>query len=417
MPSLASREPYIAQTDARADLPIRCGAAAIQSMLYGRDDALFDPRTSSTLAKHVRVHDDQDRIWTAIEAESQALVHSLGKAGTRPGELICEPHSVPPCWSTHPTVMASLLRRGVNVTSGHLAGIASVAEREIDEKDVLGAIKASLGRGVGTAILVGSTHWVVAYKWESKPGGEDDVYYHDPMVHAETVWKGIDELERDVVDAGRRAEDPGTQTAVVGDFAGVTAKVAKSRVRKAAGPPHSPERRSSHGQVTTLREHHAPGFMTQILEHVARSEDADVNPRRALVLPVRNTRKAFASYYLVDLEGKLRVLVDGRTFRSRVAARVRGPHHTLPRLLSAVELSEHVHGESVPVDGAAVTLDRHRVSVHDELVWQYCDQSYSAMLPFYVVQQPRRGSAAVDTIHVRADGKVVPTLTRSLRGV
>src|SRR5262245_21440814 len=104
-----ARVPYVAQNDAATGVGIRCGAAAIQAILYGKDNDFFNPSSSAFLKTDVPVVRDQDMIWTAIKDESRAVAPAIGgRSGVSEERQLCDPSATPECWATHPTVMGNL---------------------------------------------------------------------------------------------------------------------------------------------------------------------------------------------------------------------------------------------------------------------------------------------------------------------
>ena len=99
-----------------------------------------------------------------------------------------------------------------------------------------------------------------------------------------------------------------------------------------------------------------------------------------------------------------------------MTAKLSEPHHSLPTILGRAELAQAIHGQSVQIGGIDITLNRELFSVDEQLVWESCDQSRSAFLPFYVVRQPREGKSQRDKVYVRVDGRIAPMLTHTLAG-
>jgi hypothetical protein len=424
-----ARVPYVAQNDAATGVGIRCGAAAIQAILYGRDDAFFHPATSADLKTGTPVRDDQDQIWSAIKNESRVVAPLIGgQAGVSEERQLCDPNAVPTCWATHPTVMGNLIERGVDITTGRLNGTA-IAVQEVNERDVLTTARASLDRKVGAAILIERTHWVIVYRCETRGAHDFDIYFHDPVIEAETVWRGIAALNVAVLDAGIGSQAPGTQTVVVGATAAEHAHggplhgmhaAHRGGARAAPVPPGPPVFRAIaaeplHTQIT-------PSFRAMLAETARQDESlgqAFQTGGLTNVLPVRNGRKRFASYYLLEYGPNARLVVDASTRKPTLTARaVPERRQWLPPILDREALVDKIDGATVKIGTRSVTLDKRRFQFDEDLAWQLCDQSRSMLVPFYVVRQRRDDWPGDDRVYVRVDdGSVFPKLTRTLRGV
>ena len=213
MPSVhAARVPYIRQNDA-----IRCGPAAIQAILYRRDNNdRFHPPASDVLKTTVPVHDDQETIWSHVKAMSAAVAQQLhAEVGPSEAEQICEvlPDGRRVCWTTHPAAMEKLIASGLATNTLQLSGVHAAKFQMLPEVKVPQALLESISGGVGAAVLIDGLHWVVAYKSEQRADGDLDIFFHDPTTTARLVWDGVDALFADIINVDEDAD--GSQTAVV----------------------------------------------------------------------------------------------------------------------------------------------------------------------------------------------------------
>src|SRR5262245_25694971 len=214
-----ARVPHIMQNDFDQPRPIRCGPASIQAILYGIDNARFDPPDFTLLSSSVPVITDQEEIFARVKSVSPEVAASIpgATAGSAETQQVCEPsqNGQPPrCWVTHPVVMGKLIADGVATTALTLGGVGQSIVREMDEAEVPAALIDSIMSGVGAAVLIRGIHWVVAYKTEPRRDGDLDIYYHDPAEKVQKVWSGVGALEAAIFDIDDAEDD--SQTVVIG---------------------------------------------------------------------------------------------------------------------------------------------------------------------------------------------------------
>lgn len=408
------RVPYVAQTDAASGTGIRCGAAAIQSILYGRDDGFFEPG-GSTLRPDVDVTRHQDAVWRTISEVSQQFVHDTGgDRGPTEGQQVC--HRVAgqrECWATHPGVMVHVLKKGVELGEGEtLTGVPThidVVARTVHEQDIVGALLQSLELGVGAALLVDRMHWVVVHRCVPVSPFDFEVQFHDPQLPGNSSWQGLDAMFADVID--NVPTTPHSQTIVVGarvdgqlpPVPDPTMFLAAARHRAAA------ERtRSSDGRWPEE-------MRLRLSENPARREPLD----GARLLRMSRVSARRGDYRLMQYgrDGVATVLVAAsETTGQPLLVATESDGQSLPTLLDPDQIRRVVDGRHVEGDGWETVLDSAQIEIQDTLIWQRCDQSSSMLLPFYVIRQPADGRRPPITVYARIDGQLTPHLTRERRG-
>jgi hypothetical protein len=420
-----ARVPHILQNDADGPTPILCGPASIQAILYGRDDARFDPPASAVLKTSVPVVDDQETIWATVKEVSAEVAHEPGfSAGSSNGPLICEqlPNGGPRlCWITHPKVMEKVIGSGLATATLQLGGVNGVEVQQLTEPQVPPALIDSISQGVGAALLIDRLHWVVVYRSVPQSGDDVDLHYHDPSTTAPTFWSGLDALMADIVDIdGVGASD----TVVVGvrSVAHPAATAYPPTVPHAAhpkpvkarlGPVWTDDALSS--ELAGQEFSRTCGGSMRSLQHVS-GQLAGRTPTR--VLRVNHARKPRGNYYILEFDGLAMVVVDAETHKPRVISSVSEPGQKLPTILDPNAIAHKIAGAKVTIDGREVLLKKGHFVVDKDLVWDRCDQSRSMFVPFYLVRQPRGDGAHDDTVFVRSvDGAMFAHLTRGLRGI
>jgi hypothetical protein len=389
------RVPHILQNDRQAGVPIRCGPASIQAILYGLDNTRFDPPTSGALKGTIPVQHDQEAIWTVVKSHSAEVAAELGgEAGISEEHQVCagEPRE---CFITHPKAMEIVLRQGIQTEGLQLAGRPDVRARLIQEDEVAAAVVDSLSQGVATAILIDRSHWVVAFATSPLANGDFQIEYRDPAVPSDTKWEGIEGLLAATVDISPAA---GQQTFVVGvQTAGLDALRTRLRGARAIAPRRIPD---------------LAGEFAGIFGDRARSladPDSQLQKQKATrVLRVRPLRRSKRAYRILEFLPDMIVIVDAENATPLISAS-RSERHGLPEIISRDEIKERLAQRSG--DGARLTL-ADQISIDEDLVWDYCDQSRSMFIPFYVVRNP---GGAPDPIFVRAnDGMPFAALTHRL---
>lgn len=418
-----TRVPHVVQNDADDITPHLCGAAAIQVILYGRDNSLFITPTSTQLKPGVPRRADQDTIWTAVKQMSQqyCIDHGL-TGGTLDEEQVCEGTF---CWATHPAVLAGMVTAGIVASNGHvLVGVPARVEA-LEQDEVLDAVLYSIDRGVGAAVLIDASHWVVVYRINDNA---DDPYMwlRDPLEGALTKWD-ISDWEDYLVDVDAGAFD--------GKCVVVTASAPVPRRREARASRRARARMRSRQMEPIVHQPMkpwSPKDAAALAETLAREEEWKIafgGVQLLHLLPVRHQSRPDADYYLADFgkAGAYRptiartggIVVDSQTLKIRMASGIEEPDQSLSRALGPDEMVDELNGREVEVKGKSgrIILKRGDFRLDSELVWKPCDQSHSMLQPFYVLRQhdPADGSAIV--LFVRVDGKVFPELTNHLRGV
>ena len=160
-PIQEARVPHIMQNDAAKPVPILCGPASIQAILYGLDNANFTPPTSAALRVGVPVIADQATIFDEVKRVTTTVASQAGfAAGAAGPELICEqqPGGGPPlCWVTHPKVLAAVVKQGIATSTLTLQGVQAATVRTILEREAPAALLDSIALGVGAALLIDET--------------------------------------------------------------------------------------------------------------------------------------------------------------------------------------------------------------------------------------------------------------------
>ena len=388
--AFSTRVPHILQNDVRDTEEIRCGPASIQAILYGRGpDSRFEG-PSATLRHDVPVEADQEIVWKQVQNQSKAVAHELhGVVGTTEA---CQVRVGTPrqCWTTHPAAMERVLRQGIDSEGLKLAGNPDVTARMVPETDVPKAIMASLERGTGAAILINQGHWVVAHK--TTPLGLTDmvIHFHDPLVRAETSWIGESALFAATLDFD--AATPGTQVPVVAAHAPDTgATVAAER------PQASTARMAEHLEIATAD-------LRAVLSRAADDVEtlAHIPPvAQKRVLHVRHLRDTVLDYKIVQFGEQAMVVVDERTHRPLMMARVTESEHVLPHIMEPEELRAAVGERVIRFSGQDVAISGAALELEPEVVWRSCAQSRSMFIPFYVATVPG-GQDGPHRIYLRA---------------
>ncbi len=420
-PIQEARVPHIMQNDAAKPVPILCGPASIQAILYGLDNANFTPPTSAALRVGVPVIADQATIFDEVKRVTTTVASQAGfAAGAAGPELICEqqPGGGPPlCWVTHPRVLAAVVKQGIATSTLKLQGVKAATVQTIPEREAPAALLDSIALGVGAALLIDRLHWVVVYKSTPLTGNDRTFYYHDPMTTAETQWADLDAMMSAIVDIDGHGT---SQTAVVGASSGAPLAVLHPLALAPPPPPPPAPVAAALAAPPPLDQLAKQEFSTTVgrtmetLQHLAPRLAGKVPTR---VLRVRHQRKAAGSYYLLEFERVALVVVDAATHKPRVISAVSQPGQELPTILDPEAIATKIDRETVSVNEREVVLKKGNFRIDEELVWDLCDQSRSMLAPFYVVRQPRPDGAHEDTVYVRSvDGAAFAHLTRSLCG-
>jgi hypothetical protein len=433
MSILEARVPSIEQNDARSGFPFRCGAAATQAILYGREDSLFANTGEGELRTGIPVHDDQEAIWRAIKRASRVVARSIrgGEAGRSESHQLCDPGSLPECWATHPDVMSRLLTEGLTTTSIPLAGIRGVAAQTVDEQAVPDVIAHSLRAGVGAALHVLGSHWVVVHKLERRPDQDLAIFFRDPLTRAECVWPTILDMAEAVMDSGRGAQlRDGPQAVLVCATAPADATPPLTFVR---------QRRDNGPLPENMTDADLQNLLTSELRSMWGAPPADMfgtgaffssfsapisrvlrvrRPARfaegpaAMSLGAPATTSGDRDYLLLATPFGASIVDASTTTVSLMA--IAAFNRTLPRMLDRDALAAELDGRRVRVGNETVTLDRKRFVLGDRPFWQPCDQSRSMLLPFYTLTQ--KEGAQEYSLFVRVDGYVYSQLTWMLAG-
>src|ERR1700745_1340313 len=89
-----ARVPHTVKNAPTQPIPIRCGPASIQAILYGLDNEHFDPPASASLKNSVRVRDDQEAIWVQVKEISVGVAERLhGESGISEEQQVCVPQA------------------------------------------------------------------------------------------------------------------------------------------------------------------------------------------------------------------------------------------------------------------------------------------------------------------------------------
>jgi len=411
-PVQQARVPHIIQNDATQPVPILCGPASIQAILYGLDNAKFSPPTSAVLNVSVPVVADQNTIFNEVKRVTTTVATQTGFAAGGAGpELICELQSGGPpiCWVTHPKVLGILVSQGVATSALQLQGVQGAKVQTIPEAHAPAALLDSLERGVGAALLIDRLHWVVVYKSEPLPNNDRTFYYHDPLTTAPTQWADLDSMMAEIVDIDGHGV---SQTAVVGASGGAPLAAlhhpAPAPVASAVAAPAGLHQLAQQDFSTTV------GTAIQTLQHLG---PGLANKAPSRVLSVRHQRKPAGNYNILEFDRDALVVVDAQTRKARVISAVSEPGQELPTILDAAAIATKIDGKAIEVDGREVVLKKGTFEIEEELVWDRCDQSRSMFAPFYVVRQPGPDGAHDDTVYARSvDGAVFAHLTRRLCG-
>jgi hypothetical protein len=441
----------VRQNDADSEtVPFLCGAAAAQMILYGRDDGRFASAASTQLAVPAAVRrEDQDAIWQAMIAESEAcpLPSGVHYDGSPQQDQICEGDAF--CWATFPRALARLLDHGVALASGDLTAFNATARAVSSEFAIEDAIVDSLDRGVGVALLVDGVHWVVVYRFDELDDGDVSVYYRDgllPKVQSNAPI-GISTFESELSALSAGVFD--------GKYVAVTASSSMPVIAQPEMVAPRPPRRRRRRRRPVPPPDRLPvvlpdGLARELPRIVARDPEWDIAFRDAqtrAVLPVRLASGRGPGYYAVDCVtargGRSvrtgSVVVDASTHRPILIAGIEEPDQELPPLLSPGEAPQALDALVRKALGGATAqaaerecddvgqvgdppeplfgLDPASLRIEAELTWRMCDQSTSPFLPFYVVKGRHARTGAEKTIHMRADGRWLGEITRSLAGI
>lgn len=401
-----ARVPHILQNDVEALSPIRCGPACTQAILYGLEDSVFGGAGGSALIPAVPVATDQEKIWKEIKRLSTSLATQLGgHVGDSEDQQVCTAGGQ--CWATHPDAMAEVLRVGVQTTAFPLSGNASVTAQMLPEGDVPVAVVDSLSQGVGAAILINRSHWVVAYKTTPLGAHDVDIHFHDPLHATPLFWNGVGAMVAAILDVEPTTTDT-SETAVVGarteHFTALREELplpAPLPIEAAPGPRFDDLAQQdvatilgeSVGSMATVGVPTGPGKPTR-------------------VLPVRHLWNPRRSYTIVEFHPHTMVIVDTRTHVPRLTTGRRDETSALPTILNADQAADAATGQSVWFDGREVVLQAERLRIMPELIWAPCQQSLSMFIPFYAADHDRGDGGEPDHLFVRAnDGKPFARLT------
>lgn len=470
-----TRIPWIRQNDADAPhMPFLCGAAAAQMILYGRDDSRFVSPASSTLAVTAAVRRaDQAATWQAVIAESAActLPSGVHYDGAPEQDQVCETSF---CWATFPKALARLIGHGVTLADGALAGVPATVRAVSSETAIENAIVASLDRGVGAALLIDGSHWVVVYKYEIDADGDAWIYYRDGLrtkvqsnapVGRSLFESDLSSIASGVLSGKYVAVTAASSVPLVPQPHAMRMTGAHAGQQSAPDPPARSRRRRRRRRLPETRERVSlPEPIARELPRVLAKSDewriAFGEARTRLVLPVRLESGRGPGYYQVDCvstrDGRQvrtgSVIVDGSTLKPVLIAGIEEPDQELEPLLdlddarraldvlvreaSAARTAaksatrrdadsndprqegacgcDEAHAEPPPdpLSGA----DPASLRIAGELTWTMCDQSTSPFMPFYVVTG--RDAAGKDLrLWLRADGRWVGTITHAMAGI
>jgi hypothetical protein len=411
----STRCAWIKQNDADATTftPFLCGAAAVQMILYGRDDDRFRPPLRKALRDSAaQLRTDQNFVWAEIIQHSQSTPLPAGGHydGAPPSSQICEPGG--PCWAAYPHALARTISAGVTIGSGRVAGVSVRVRSFADDSDLPNAIVDSLDRGVVAAMLSDGTHWLVVYGYRELDDDAFELYYRDGQVGkgSVTFW-GSDEFfaVADTVNTG----------VFGGKHVLVTASPTVPILRHAIGLPSPRQMMGPQRRLSGPKVEFGGGDATRLhADLMADPEWSRTFDRASIgrILSVKNGMANGTDYYLVDFvaagsnaaDRKIRrvgsVMVDAYTLRRRRTIGVEHPDEELPPLLTtAEELTPYVERLNIP-----------NANVDRELVWLPSDQSPSPFKPFHAVLDPSRTGPAA---FIRVDGATFTQLTFSLAGI